>query len=317
MAQVQKPDQDDVAVIRRPMASEVDHELPVSVLIPAKDEEDNIVDCIRSLDRFGEIVVLDSLSADRTVERARSAEAAVVERRFDDHATHKNWALDNVRFRYPWILIVDADERATPELTSEIESIVLGDRSRDGYYIPRQNWFDGVWLRHAGRYPDYQLRLFRQGCGRYERRIVHEHLLLNGTVGHLRNPLIHLNDNKGMRRYLERQIRYAQMEAIEAHKLELGSASRDLLTGDVLARGPGRRRALKNLAYRHVPARPLWVFLWMYVIKLGFVHGLAGLRYCAWRMMYEFQVDLFLHEHRRAYHGQEQAPVQTEEEPAA
>ena len=141
---------------------------PVSVLICTKNEERNLGACLESVSWADDCVVLDSYSDDDTVNIARRGGARVVQREFDNFSAHKNWALDNIDFRHDWILIVDADERVTPDLAREIAAIVSGSPPHHGYYVARQNWFAGTWIRHGGWYPDWNLRLLRRGQGRYE-----------------------------------------------------------------------------------------------------------------------------------------------------
>ena len=144
--------------------------VPVSVIVLTRDEERNIGECLDSLAWAGDIVILDSHSTDRTVEIAEARGARVVERVFDDFSTHKNWALDHLELAHPWVLLVDADERATPALAAEIAATIARSDARNGYYLARQNWVWGKPLRCM--FPDYNLRLLRRGKGRYENRIV-------------------------------------------------------------------------------------------------------------------------------------------------
>ena len=272
-----------------------DHKIPLSVLIPTKDESRNIKACIESLDWADEIIVLDSLSTDDTVDIARALGIRVVERRFDDFATHKNWAFDNIDFRNDWILLVDADERATERLAGEIGEIIGRADAAQGYYVPILVL---MWDRpiHC-HYPVYNLRFLRRGAGRYENRIVHEHMIIEGEVGYLRNHLIN-RDEKGFERYVDRHNVYSSFEAIEAHRLLLGRSDDGKLDASLDAVGPRRNRMLKNFAYRYLPARPLFMFLWFYIFKRGFLGGRVGLRYCVLRAFYEYQVGLKLIELR-------------------
>lgn len=262
----------------------------VSVLIPTKDEERNLPSTLDSLGWTDEVVVFDSFSSDRTVSIARERGCEVHQRVFDNFADHKNWALRNVPFRNDWILILDADEKVSPELRDEILALCGGTATCDGYYIARQIWVDGVWLKYAGKYPDYQLRLFRKGRAWYERRIVHEHMLVDGKVGYLKTPLVHI-DAKGVSRYIDRHNRYAEMEAVEA-LIAIRTAARSAIGHGTVA----QRRRLKIVAYRHLPFRPLLVFLYTYVFRLGFLMGRAGLKTCVLRMFYEYMIDLYLEE---------------------
>lgn len=268
---------------------------PLSVLIPTRDEERNIEACLASVAFAGECVVFDSGSIDTTREVAATRGARVVERAFDVFSRHKNWALDNIDFGHDWVLILDADERVPPALAEEIRR-VLAAPTADGYYVARQNLFQGKWIRHAGMYPDWQLRLFRRGRARYENRCVHEHMVVDGQTAFLEHHLVH-HDYKGIERYFERHNHYTSLEAIEVHRM-LRRSRDDVIAGRLNDRGPARRRALKNFAYRHLPARALVVFAYMYGWKRGFLDGRTGLRYCLIRAFHEYQISLKLKELR-------------------
>lgn len=272
---------------------------PLSVVIPTRNEERNLPACLASVAWADDIVVFDSMSDDRTVEIAGAAGARVVQRVFDGFAAHKNWALDNIDFRHRWVLILDADERVTEALAAEIRAAIGREGGPAGYYVARKTVFGGVWMRHGGVYPDYNLRLLQRGCGRYEDRLVHEHVILDGPAGYLEAPLLH-EDDKGLERYVDRHNRYSTLEAVEVLRAEAatgGAAQR--LNGSLRARGPQRRRALKSFAARWLPLRPLWVFAYMYVVKGGFLDGRMGLRYAALRMGYEYLTDLKVMELRK------------------
>ena len=268
---------------------------PVSVLIPTKNEEENVAECVQSVSWADEVVVFDSYSEDRTVQIAHEVGAKVVQREFDNFSAHKNWALDHIRFNNDWILIVDADERVTEALAHEIGELVESKPKVAGYYIARQILFAGKWMRHGGWYPNWNLRLFRRNRARYEARIVHEHMLLDGQAGFLKNPLLH-NDYRGIERYFDRHNTYSSMEAVEVYRTLEAEKQEGFLPPLVWARGPERRRLLKNLAYRYLPARSLAKFLWMYLLQLGFLDGRIGFRHCVLHMFYEYQISLKLEE---------------------
>ena len=268
---------------------------PVSVLICTKNEARNLPGCLESVAWADDVVVFDSFSDDDTVKIAGQLGARVVQRQFDNFSAHKNWALDHVDFAHEWVLIVDADERVSPALAREIAAAVARPGEICGYYLARQNYFGGTWIRHGGWYPDYNLRLLKRGRGRYEPRLVHEHVLLQGPAGHLKNPLIH-HDYKGIERYFDRHNVYSSLEAVEARRTLTAPGQAQGLPALLGARGPERRRFLKNLAYRHLPARSLFKFIWMYFIKLGFLDGRLGFRYCLLHTFYEYQVSLKLNE---------------------
>ena len=270
---------------------------PVSVLICTKNEERNLPGCLESVAWAGEVVVFDSFSDDATVDIARQSGARVVQRAFTNFSSHKNWALDNIEFKHSWVLIVDADERVSAVLAAEIAGVVSRPTEVCGYYLARQSWFAGVWIRHGGWYPDYNLRLLKRGRGRYEERIVHEHVLLDGPAGYLENPLIH-HDYKGIERYFERHNVYSSLEAVEVHRMLTAPHQTKGLPANFWARGPGRRRFLKNLAYRYLPGRALFKFMWMYFFKLGFLDGRMGFRYSLLHTFYDYQISLKLEELR-------------------
>ena len=266
---------------------------PVSVLIPTRNEARNIGACLDAVAWAGEVIVFDSNSTDATTDIAGEKGAAIVAREFDNFSDHKNWALENIGFQFDWVLIVDADERVTPELAAEIAAAIDDPGAHQGFFIARKNIFGGKWIRHAGMYPDWQLRLVRRDRARYEARIVHEHMVVDGPVGHLKSPFVHY-DYKGIERYIERHNTYSSLESVEAHRYLNGTDAAD---GAHIAKGgPERRRRLKQFAYRWLPFRPLFVFVWMYVVKLGFLDGKWGLRYCILRAVYEFQIELKLEE---------------------
>lgn len=267
----------------------------ISVIVPTLNEERNIADCLDSLAWADETIVFDSHSTDRTIEIAEARGARIVTRVFDNFSTHKNWALDNIDLAHPWVLLIDADERATPELAAEIAATIAGADARNGYLVARQNWVWGKPMRCM--YPDYNLRLLRRGKGRYEDRIVHEHMVIEGPAGYLRNHLVH-RDAKGIERYIDRHNVYSSFEAVEAWRLLHGHDGDAIGNGNPFRRGPEGRRALKRFAYRYVPVRPLVHFLWLYIGKRGFLDGRLGWRYCVLRMLYEYQVSLKLEELR-------------------
>ncbi len=176
--------------------------IPVSVLIPAKDEELNLPACLSSLVRADEVFLVDSQSKDRTCEIAENFGAKVVQFYLKGGwPKKKNWSLENLPFRNEWVLIVDCDERITPELWDEIE-LAIRNQDYQGFYLNRKVYFLGTWIRHGGKYPDWNLRLFKHKLGRYENlsteeipntgdNEVHEHVILEGLAGYLKQDMIH------------------------------------------------------------------------------------------------------------------------------
>ncbi len=271
---------------------------PVSVLIPTLDEELNLPGCLASVAFADQVFVVDSFSTDRTVEIACAHGATVVQHAFESYSRQKNWALETLPFRHDWVLIVDADERVLPELQREIDSVVRGSRPEDGFYLNRRFIFLGHWVRHAGWYPSWNLRLFRHARGRYDDRDVHEHVVLDGAPGYLRHDLLH-DDQRGLQAFVARHNRYSTLEASARRKAELDASDRARLPASLLASPVQRKRFIRERIWPNVPAKPLALFVYMYVLRRGFLDGRAGLALCTFHAFQEFTVGLKLAELRR------------------
>ncbi len=161
----------------------------LTAIILTLNEQTHITACLESLRWAEQLVVFDSFSQDDTPALARAAGAQLLQSHFENYAQQRNAALAAVKA--DWVFFVDADERGTPALAEEVRR-VMAERSEAGWYVPRHNYIFGRLTRGAGWYPDYQLRLFRHGCVRYERP-VHEVAVVNGEIGYLRQPLVHYN----------------------------------------------------------------------------------------------------------------------------
>ena len=161
----------------------------LSVIIIALNQEANIGDCLASVSFADDIVVVDTGSTDRTVELARAYTDRVLSAPWQGFGRTKNYALDQARGE--WVFSLDTDERVPPALQEEILAVVASDGPLDGYRVARKNYFCGRWIRHLGWYPDYTLRLFRRGRGRFRDREVHEEVVVDGPVGTLKTPLEH------------------------------------------------------------------------------------------------------------------------------
>jgi uncharacterized protein YbaR (Trm112 family)/glycosyltransferase involved in cell wall biosynthesis len=260
----------------------------LTTIIPTLDEELHVERAVRSSLSLGPVFVVDAGSTDRTQEVARAAGAMVLEHPWTGYSEQKNWALERLPIGTGWVLFLDADEWVTTKLASEIR-LAVNRESASGYWLPRANIFLGRRLQHAWWYPDYQLRLFRRDRGRYESRLVHEHVLLDGEEGFLAEPLMHEN-LKGSHEFMRRHERYAELEAREILNERRGATS-DQRRGNILGTWPERRRALKIHVWYRVPARPLIRFLWMYVVKRGFLDGRPGFIYSRLLASYEAMID--------------------------
>ena len=177
----------------------------VAGVILTLNEARHINACIESLTWTDEVVVLDSHSSDATQPLARDAGATVMTHPFDNYAQQRNVALE--RIDADWILFVDADERATPDLEREVREVVATQPER-GWWIPRHNYIFGHRMRATGWYPDYQMRLLYREAAHYDPdRHVHELVVLDGPEGYLSSPLIHYN-YETLRQFIEKQRRY-------------------------------------------------------------------------------------------------------------
>lgn len=226
---------------------------PLSVLIPTLNEALNVRACLESVRWAEEVVVVDSGSTDGTIEIARTISDRVLIHEYENSAAQKNWALPQLGHR--WVLIVDADERVTPSLRAEIESVLADPRRRDGYWIRRANHFLGRPIHSAGWQRDKVLRLFDRTKGRYGSRRVHEEVEVDGRTGLLRERLTH-DTYRDLDQYFEKFDRYTRWSA-----------------EDLKARGI-RPTALRLLL------RPWLRFLRMYVLEGGFREGRHGLVLC-------------------------------------
>lgn len=266
--------------------------VPVSVVVPVKNEANNLPRCLSHLRWADEIYVLDSQSTDATVQIAQQFGAKVVQFHFNGtYPKKKNWALDNLPLSHDWVLIVDADEVIPPDLAAEIAETITQPRY-DGYYLNFRYMFLGRWLRHCGYYPVWVLRLFKHRLGRYEKMPVstgsntgdneaHEHVLLNGTTGRLRHDVLHY-PYPTVAAWVEKHNRYSNWEA-ELYERFLHGGDTD----ERLALAVRCKRAIKRV-YLRLPFRWVIRFLYAYVFRRGFMDGRAGFTLCVLLSYYDF-----------------------------
>jgi len=186
----------------------------LSVVLATYNEEKNLRDCLDSVKSLAdEVVIVDGGSSDKTVEIAKEFSATVIN---TDNPPifhiNKQKAIDKASS--DWILQLDADERVSKELASEIQNILKEEKEKNGFWIPRKNFFLGRFLMKGGQYPDYTLRLYRRGKGRLPQKSVHEQAIVDGKVGYLTHPLTHIAD-PSLNRYLLRFGRYTDLIADE------------------------------------------------------------------------------------------------------
>ncbi|GIW96225.1 MAG: glycosyl transferase [Pirellulaceae bacterium] len=251
---------------------------PLTVIIPCKNEQHNIGDCLDSVRPVAdEILLADSGSTDATLEIARlRGVSRVICREYVHSGDFKNWAIPQARC--PWVLIVDADERVTEALADEIRR-ELESPQYDGYWIYRENYFQGHRIRFSGWQNDCCLRLFRRDLGRYVGQTDHAEVeITGGRVGRLRHRLKHYTSWHVLA-YLRKLERYAEVQAQVWYE-------------------QGRKPSLVKLA----AIGPLR-FLQTYLLRLGFLDGVPGLQVCALTAFYSFLKQARLWE---LYYGKKQ-----------
>ena len=277
--------------------------LPVSVIVPVRNEAHNLARCLESLREAGEVYVIDSNSSDATVEVARSFGAKVVQFHYQGGWPKKRqWAIDTLPLAFDWVLLVDADEALTPELAEEIRKAIL-QPDFNGYYIELQMYFLGRRLRHSGA-NFYKLSLFRRGKGRYECRLrdqdssmcdmeVHEHVVVDGKTAKLKNPLLHHNV-ESLSRYIQKHDEYSNWEA----RVWLnGEANSQELPPSFFGTQAQRRRWLRKKCFS-LPGSPVLFFFYKYVFCFGFLDGVPGLIYCGMQGIQFFNIKAKIYELR-------------------
>jgi glycosyltransferase involved in cell wall biosynthesis len=221
----------------------------LSVILITKNEAANIRDCLESVAWADEIIVVDSGSTDDTANIAKKMGAQVyVHTDWPGFGPQKNRALNHAG--KDWVFSIDADERVTPELRAEIEQAMKTGEA-DGFYCPRLSQFCGKFVHHSGWYPDYVLRLFKRGTGRFSESLVHESVLLTGSTGKLKTPLLHYSylTAADVERKVEHYSRAAAQQMFQSGK-------RSSRLGAALSGG--------------------WAFVRTYVVRLGVLDGSAG-----------------------------------------
>jgi glycosyltransferase involved in cell wall biosynthesis len=266
--------------------------VPVSVLIPIRNEIANLPRCLGSVAWADEVIVVDSQSTDGSIALATAAGATVVQFYFSGiWPKKKNWALAHLPFRHAWVLILDADEVMPPDAAAEIGHLLASDGGGcTGYWINRRFMFMGGWLRHA-YYPNWNLRLFRHEQGRYEQLVqgetasgdneVHEHIQVTGSTGQLRCEMDHYAF-PSIEVFIEKHNRYSNWEARLDFEAGLAATDRPLQSTAV-----SLRRRLKRWS-RHLPFRPTLRFLYVYLIQRGFLDGARGYYFARLHAIYEF-----------------------------
>jgi glycosyltransferase involved in cell wall biosynthesis len=268
----------------------------ISVLILTRNEQRDLPGCLSSAAWSDDIHVFDSFSTDETVAIAKAAGAYVHQRTFDDYATHRNAALATIPFKHPWVLLLDADERPTPELSREMQQVVTAASDEtSGFRMRRRDFLFNTWLKHAQISPFY-IRLVRPERSRYT-RAVNEVIEVEGVIADLSYPLDHYPFSKGIAHWLNKHNLYSTMEAELIHRqqgLQNPSLKAALSDPDFHI----RRLHQKAIFYR-LPGRPVIKWLYMMFLRGAILDGPAGFTYATLQSIYEYFIVLKTRELQR------------------
>jgi len=222
----------------------------LSVFIITHNEEKNIKACLESIKWADEIVVVDNDSNDNTIKICNEYTDRIFQEEWKGYSRQKQSALDKTTG--DWVLSLDADERLTHELRLEIEdTLAYKERLKDGYLIPFKSYFSGKWIKHGGWYPDYRLKLFRKGKGRFGDEKVHEAVKVEGSIGHLKNPINHYTYNS-ISDFIKRMDLYTSLFAEDRYK-------------------KGKKAKWEQLIFR-----PPFTFFKMFFLQRGMLDGYYG-----------------------------------------
>ncbi|MEO6187946.1 MAG: glycosyltransferase family 2 protein [Ginsengibacter sp.] len=278
----------------------------VSVVILTKNEETDIVECIKSLDDFDDIHLLDSGSSDSTVDIASKLGVHIHCNRFESFGKQRNFFLENVIAKYNWILFLDADERATPAFTKDLfDSIRTCDASTAGFYCCWKLMLENTWLKRSDNFPKWQFRVLQKGKAQFK-DFGHgqKEDIMNGTIGYIKEPYIHYGFSKGWTHWVERHNRYATAEAIA--RLRSCPSFKLIFSKNSSIRNP----ALKSWMSK-IPGWPFLRFCQAFFLNLGFLEGGRGFAYCVNMAHYEFLIQLKMRELlKNNFSQEEKASVQ-------
>jgi glycosyltransferase involved in cell wall biosynthesis len=270
------------------------NKINLTVIILTYNEAVNISRAIaNTINWASEVVVLDSFSDDNTIDIAESMGARIIQRKFDNYASQRNFALKEIEIKTEWVLFLDADEYLFEELKVEIAA-ALPNSTVDGYYLKRRFYFNGKWVKHGGYYPIWILRLFKKSKGTFMREI-NEHVALSGKT----SKLIHdfADDNKkSLSFWWYKHIDYAQKEAKAL--LDLNNAPQHYHFWGSQA---DRKLWIRYKIWNKLPVyiRPFLYFIYRYIIRFGFLDGFIFHFFHG--LVYYLMIDTFYLELKKKY----------------
>jgi glycosyltransferase involved in cell wall biosynthesis len=260
----------------------------ISVIILTRDEEQDLPGCLDSVAWSDDIHILDSESTDRTTEIARQRGATVTTRHFDSYAAQRNAGMQ-LPFRHKWVMVLDADERPTPELSAEMQqAITAAPENVSGFRMRRRDFLWGTWLKHAQMTP-YYVRLLRVGHVHYTRD-VNEVVEVDGDILELHSPLDHFAFSKGISHWIAKHNGYSSKEA---ELLASGNATQGAsLYQALFARNFHERRVAQKAIFYELPGRPVIKWCYMMFVRGALLDGHAGVMYATLHSFYEFLIEV-------------------------
>jgi glycosyltransferase involved in cell wall biosynthesis len=275
--------------------------LPISVIVLTFNEEKNIEDCLKSVSGWVEdIFIVDSCSTDNTLRIASRYTGNIVQHEFDDYASQRNWALNNLPINSAWIMNLDSDQRVSARLKDELIKIFASSEINkiDGFITNTKTVFLDKWVRHGGHYPLYRHYLFRKGAGSYEERKYHQHCIVKGRILRLKEEMVDVISSD-IETFIFRVNRWSSAEAQEY----LSQSGKDTLEASLTAGPIERKRWLKKNIYWRLPPilRVYLYFFYRFVIRLGFLDGWKGFVFHFIQgFLFNFLTDAKIWERRRA-----------------
>ncbi|WP_372368481.1 glycosyltransferase family 2 protein [Candidatus Uabimicrobium sp. HlEnr_7] len=273
-----------------------ENRLPISAIILTYNEEKNIKDCIESVIEWVEdIFVVDSYSTDNTLSIAKHYTENIVQNPFDNYSQQRNWAFHNLPISTEWIINLDADHRATPELRKNMVHFFAKGIANDiqGFLVSRRTIFMGKWIKHGGHYPVYHAIIFRRHKGKCEERLYDQHFIIEGKTLKVSGDMIDIITDS-LHKFIERHNKWATLEAKE----QLSAINTKQIAAKITGNPIEKRRFLRKF-YGKFPLflRPLFYFLYRYFVRLGFLDGKPGLIFHFLQgFWYRFLIDAKIYE---------------------
>jgi len=283
--------------------------ISLSAFVLTKNEAANLPACLESVASCcDDIYVVDSCSTDKTADIAEQHGATVVQHAFEGHTKQRTWALKNLPFNHEWVIALDADHRLTPELQQELRDLFRNPPNDvSGFFVKRRQIFRGRWMRHGGYYPKYMLKIFKHESAFLDDREFDYRFYVSGSTRTLRNDIVEANENEwDISFFVQKHLKFATELANE----ELSRSTSDahyLIRTAFFGNSDQRTLWLKQRWCKLPPyVRPLLLFLYRYILRLGFLDGKEGfIFYFMQSFWFRLLVDIRIEEMQRGsnYHG--------------